>query len=48
MGILDGLKTIIKRRRAVDPSELYIEEATSPADLEMRHREVARGRFRNR
>lgn len=46
MGILDTLKDALSRRNRRDPETLYLEEATSLVDLELRHREIARGRFR--
>jgi hypothetical protein len=47
MGILNDMKAAIARRR-VDPEQAYLEEATSLVDLELRHREIERGRFRRR
>ena len=46
MGIIADFKKALGRRRSVDPEQRYLEEATSPADLEMRYREIDRGRFR--
>ena len=45
MGILSDLKAALSRRR-FDPERAYIDEATSCADLELRQREIDRGRFR--
>ena len=45
MGILNDLKAALARRR-FDPERAYIDEATSFADLELRQREIDRGRFR--
>ena len=45
MGILSDLKAALARRR-FDPERAYIDEATSCADLELRQREIDRGRFR--
>lgn len=47
MGILSDVRRALGRRRA-DPAQRYLEEATSPVDLEMRHREIDRGRFQPR
>jgi len=47
MGIISDLRKALGRR-ARDPELRYLEEATSPVDLEMRHREIDRGRFRPR
>ena len=47
MSILSDLKHLVSRRRPrFDPERAYLEEATSFADLELRHREIERGRFR--
>ena len=48
MSILSDLKQMVSRRARHDPERAYVEEATSFADLELRHREVDRGRFRQR
>ncbi len=48
MGIIDNFKRAFAARNRRDPENLYLEEATSHADLEMRHREIDRGRFRRR
>ena len=48
MGIFDDLKQTLTRRHRRDQETAYIEEATSLVDLEMRHREIDRGRFRRR
>ena len=47
MGILNDVKAVFAKRR-YDPEQAYLEEATSLVDLELRHREIARGRFRRR
>lgn len=41
------LKALFGRRRSTNrnPEDAYLEEATSPVDLEMRQREIDRGRF---
>lgn len=46
MGIISDFKRAFGRRRAPNPEQRYLEEATSAVDLEMRHREIDRGRFR--
>ena len=46
MGILDTVKDAFSGRNRRDPETLYLEEATSLVDLELRHREIARGRFK--
>ena len=48
MGILDNFKRAFAVRNRRDPETLYLEEATSLVDLELRHREIDRGRFRRR
>jgi hypothetical protein len=48
MGIFDNLKDAFSRRNRRDPELVYLEEATSHVDLELRHREIDRGRFRRR
>jgi hypothetical protein len=48
MGIIADIRKALGRRRGADPEQRYLEEATSPADLEMRYREIDRGRFRQR
>jgi hypothetical protein len=45
MGLIQNLR-IALRRRAHDPERAYLNEATSAVDLEMRQREIDRGRFR--
>jgi hypothetical protein len=47
MGILNDFRRAIAKRR-VNPEQAYLEEATSLVDLELRHREIDRGRFRRR
>jgi len=47
MGIISDVKKAIGRLKA-DPEQRYLDEATSPVDLEMRYREIDRGRFRRR
>jgi hypothetical protein len=48
MSIFGDLKAALQRHRAYDPARAYLEEATSQVDLEMRQREVDRGRFKQR
>lgn len=48
MGIFDDLKQALTRRNRRDPEAAYLDEATSLVDLEMRHREIDRGRFKRR
>ncbi len=48
MGIFADLRKALAPRRRPDAAEAYLAEATSFADLEMRHRELDRGRFRAR
>lgn len=48
MGIIDNLKRALAMRNGRDPELAYLEEATSAVDLELRHREIDRGRFRRR
>jgi hypothetical protein len=46
MGIIDTFKRAFAVRNRRDPELAYLEEATSLVDLELRHREIDRGRFR--
>ena len=48
MTMMDTLKRALATRNRRDPETLYLEEATSHADLEMRYREIERGRFKRR
>ena len=48
MGILDTVKDAFSGRNRRDPELAYLEEATSLVDLELRHREIDRGKFRRR
>jgi len=45
MGLIQSLRAAL-RRPAHDPARAYLNEATSTVDLEMRQREIDRGRFR--
>ncbi|MEO6012343.1 MAG: DUF3563 domain-containing protein [Devosia sp.] len=47
MGLIQTLKSALRQRAAFDPELAYLNEATSRVDLELRQREVDRGRFRN-
>jgi hypothetical protein len=44
---MDSLKSVIRRRVRGDAELAYLNEAMSVTDLEMRQREIDRGRFRN-
>lgn len=46
MGLFGTLKAAMHRPRRAEAERAYLEEATSCADLELRDREIARGRFR--
>jgi hypothetical protein len=48
MSIIDNVKRAFAVRNRRDPENLYLEEATSHSDLELRHREIDRGRFKRR
>ena len=48
MGMIDNLKRAFAARNRRDAEALYLEEATSHADLELRYREIDRGRFKKR
>ena len=45
MGLIQNLKAAL-RRTPHDPALAYLNESTSPVDLEMRQREIDRGKFR--
>jgi len=45
MGLIQNLKAAL-RRAPHDPALAYLNEATSTGDLEMRQREIDRGKFR--
>lgn len=48
MGIISRVRGAVDRYRHFDPERAYLEQATSLVDLEMRQREVDRGKFRKR
>jgi hypothetical protein len=47
MGLMKSLKTALGRRSRVDAELAYLNESMSRSDLEMRQREIDRGRFRH-
>ena len=47
MGLMDNLKSAFRPRPRRDLESDYLNEATSRSDLEMREREIERGRFRH-
>jgi hypothetical protein len=47
MGLFDTLKSALRTRQRADIELDYLNQSTSPVDLEMRQREIDRGRFRN-
>jgi hypothetical protein len=46
MGLFDNLKSAFRTRQRADAELDYLNQSTSPVDLEMRQREIDRGRFR--
>ena len=46
MGLIQNLKKALRSRSAVELELDYLNGATSPVDLELRMRELDRGRFR--
>lgn len=46
MGLMDSLKSAFRSRSRRDFEVDYLNEATSRVDLELREREIDRGRFR--
>ena len=48
MSFIDTVKRAFAVRNRRDPETIYLEEATSHADLDLRHREIDRGRFKRR
>lgn len=46
MGLMDTLKRTLQGRSQASLELDYLNEATSQVDIEMRHREIDRGRFR--
>ncbi len=47
MGLMNTLKSALRQRSRGEVELGYLNEATSVTDLEMRQREVDRGRFRD-
>ena len=47
MGLMNSLKSAFRPRTRRDIETDYLNEATSRADLELREREIDRGRFRH-
>jgi hypothetical protein len=47
MGLMNSLKTAFGRRSRTDAELDYLNDAMSRTDLEMRQREIDRGRFRH-
>ncbi|RYE11374.1 MAG: DUF3563 domain-containing protein [Hyphomicrobiales bacterium] len=47
MGFIDSLKSVVRPRSRGDAELDYLNESMSVADLEMRQREIDRGRFRH-
>ena len=45
MGLIQNLKSALRRRSRVELELDYLNGATSPVDLEMRQREIDRGKF---
>ncbi len=46
MGLMDTLKSALRARSRAEVELDYLNQSTSPVDLEMRQREIDRGRFR--
>ena len=46
MGLMSNLKTAFQRLSRQDAELDYLNQSTSPVDLELRQREIDRGRFR--
>ena len=47
MGLMENLKSVIRVRQRGDAELAYLNESMSVTDLEMRQREIDRGRFRH-
>lgn len=47
MGLLENLRTALRTRSRGEAELAYLNESMSVTDLEMRQREIDRGRFRN-
>jgi hypothetical protein len=48
MGLIQNLKTALRGRSPAERELDYLNGSTSPVDLEMRQREIDRGKFRRR
>jgi hypothetical protein len=46
MGLIDNLASRLRARSRAELELDYLNEATSPVDVELRQREIDRGRFR--
>jgi len=46
MGLVSTLRSALKVRTRAEQERDYLEQSTSPVDLEMRQREIDRGKFR--
>lgn len=46
MGLFQNLKKALRPRGTADLELAYLNESTSPVDLELRMREIDRGKFR--
>jgi hypothetical protein len=47
MGLIDNLRSALRTRTRGEAELSYLNESMSVTDLEMRQREIDRGRFRN-
>lgn len=47
MGLIDTLRSSLRARSRADAELDYLNQSTSRVDLEMRQREIDRGRFRH-
>jgi hypothetical protein len=47
MGLINGLKAALRRTTMQDAELDYLSQSTSTVDLELRQREIDRGRFRH-
>lgn len=47
MGLMNNLRAALRRPSRQDAEFDYLNQSTSPVDLEMRQREIDRGRFRH-
>jgi hypothetical protein len=46
MGLISNLKSVLRSQSRAQLEEAYLAQSTSQIDLEMRQREIDRGRFR--